>query len=108
MTPTCPFQNTRSPRLSGSIDGDRLAERGLLHVAVARRGDAGRVKRRLDQARAVDPFRRPAAPEIGRFEKALGDRDRVRLARADLREMREPEVQAVGRDREIALLAPQS
>ena len=70
------------------VGGDRLAERGLLHVAVARRGDAGRVKPRLDQARAVDPFRRPAAPKIGRFEKALGDRDMVRLARAGLREMR--------------------
>ena len=86
------------------VDGDGLAERGLLHVAVARRGHAGGGERRLDEARAVDPLRRPAAPEIRRLEKALGDRDIIRFARAGLREMTEREVQPVSRDREIALM----
>ena len=40
-----------------------------------------------DQAGAVDPLAGPAAPEIGRLEKALGDRDKVGLVRVDRREM---------------------
>ena len=106
--PTCPFQNTRSPRASGA-SGRRWRsgspKRRLLHVAVARRRDSGRGQRRLDEARAVDPLRRPPAPEIGRLEKALGDRDSVRFTRDELREMARPEVQSVLRDREVALLA---
>ena len=49
------------------------------------------------------PSRRPPAPEIGRLEEALGDRDEVRLARAELRQMARPEMQAVPGHRELAV-----
>ena len=71
------------------------------------RGEAtpAAVERGLDEARAVDPLRRPAAPEIRRLEKALGDRDVIRFAPAGLREMARPEIEPVRRDREIAFPA---
>src|SRR6185312_4378367 len=90
-------------RRVGIVDGDRLAEGRLHHVAVARRSDAGGGQRGLNEARAVDPLRRPAAPEIGRLEEKLGNRDRVARAYARIREMPRPQMQAVRRDREIAL-----
>ena len=80
MTPTWPFQNTRSPRTSGPSAETANAERRFLQVAVARRGDPGGRQRRLNEPRTVDPFRRPSAPEIGRVEEALRDRDEVRFA----------------------------
>src|SRR5262249_27143857 len=43
-------------------EGDRLAERLLLHVAVARTGDAAGRERHLHQAGAIDAEARLAAP----------------------------------------------
>ena len=60
-------------------DGDGLAEIPLLHVAVARRRDPGRVERELDEAGAVEAEAGAAAPEIGRADEALGDGDEIGL-----------------------------
>src|SRR5215207_7296135 len=59
---------------------DGLAERGLLHVGVTRRRDAGGGERDLDQTRAVEAETRLATPQVGRAYQAFGDGDEVRLA----------------------------
>ena len=105
MIPTWPFQNTRSPRRRRAervVERQRPAERGLLHVAVARRGDSRRHQRGLRQAGAVDPFAGAPAPQIGRLEKTLGDGDEIGLARVDRREVLGVEEKAVVGDGEIA------
>ena len=102
MMPTWPFQNTRSPRRRCAqrvVERQRLAERRLLHVAVARRGDSRRHQRGLRQAGAVDPLAGAPAPQIGRLEKTLGDGDEIGLARVDRREMPGVEEEAVVRRR---------
>ena len=66
----------------------RFAEREFLHVAVARAGDAGGLQRNLDQARAIEPERRLAAPQIGRAEKSLRRRRRNPALGLDRRQMR--------------------
>ncbi len=87
------------------VERQRPAERGLLHVAVARRGDSRRRERGLRQAGAVDPLAGAPAPQIGRLEKTLGDGDEIGLARVDRREMLGVEEEAVAGDGEIAVEA---
>ena len=87
------------------VERQRRAERRLLHVAVARRGDSRRRQRGLRQAGAVDPFAGAPAPQIGRLEKTLGDGDEIGLARVDRREMPGVEEEAVVGDGEIAFEA---
>ena len=55
---------------------DLLPERGL-HVAVAGTIDAAGAERNLDEARAVDPTARAAAPLVRRAEEQFGRCDRV-------------------------------
>jgi microcin C transport system ATP-binding protein len=50
----------------------KFSKRQFLHVTVARAGDAGRLKRHLHEARAVEPERSLAAPQIGAAEKLFG------------------------------------
>src|SRR5207302_4921841 len=57
----------------------RLANSGLLHVAVARTGDAGGMQRHLHETRTIDAKAALAAPEIGRAHEALGNGDEVGL-----------------------------
>ncbi len=66
---------------------DRRAERGLLHVAVARTGDAAGGERKLHQAGTIEAERGLAAPQIWRADKALGDRDEIGLILLDRLEM---------------------
>ena len=80
MMPTCPGQNTRSPRSSPSkFAADRYvaAELGLLHVAVARAVEARHLHGHLHQARAVEAQAGLAAPQVGRADETLGDGDEV-------------------------------
>src|SRR5262245_12001877 len=63
------------------------AERLFLHGAVARTGNAARAERDLQQARTVETERRLAAPQIGRSQEALGDRDEVAFMAVDGNEM---------------------
>ena len=78
------------------IEGDRRAERGFLHVAVARRGDARRRQRRLGQPRTINPLRCPPAPEIGGFEESFGDGGEIirrgAASRSEMREKMRPSV----------------
>src|SRR6185437_4941143 len=74
----------------------QFSERYFLHVAVARAGVAGRLQRDLHQSGAVDAERCLAAPQIGRVEKFLGDRDEIRLPRLERSEMRQLQMPAVG------------
>src|SRR6476660_6955212 len=66
----------------------RPPEAILLHVAVARAAGAGGVQRNLDEAGAIDAERALAAPEIGRADKAFGDRDEILFHRIEAAEMR--------------------
>ena len=66
--------------------------------AIARSAEGG-----LDEARAVDPLRRPAAPKIRRLEKALGDRDEVRFVILCAGKMARPKMAPVLGDLEIAV-----
>ena len=83
---------------------DRRAERLLLHVAVARAGDAAGLQRDLHQAGAVDAVVGLAAPEIGRAEETFRDRDEVLLDMIERREVARRQI-AGQRDRETILLA---
>ena len=84
-------------------DVDRLAERGFLHVAVARAGDAAGVERNLHEAGAIEPEIGLAAPQIRDPEEAFGDRDEVLLALRERRDVAERN-EAERRDREAVLL----
>src|SRR3954465_12737288 len=65
---------------AGEADG--LAERLLLHVAVARAGDATGMQRDLDEAGAVDAGGGLAAPEVWHVEETLGDGDEIAFVRS--------------------------
>src|SRR5208283_675377 len=56
---------------------DGTPELRLLHIAVARRRDAGPRQRALHEARAIDPERTLAAPEIRDADQRLGDSDEI-------------------------------
>ena len=58
-------------------DRHGVADLGLLHVAVARAGVTGRLHGDLNEARAVDPEARLAAPNVGDAGEAFGDGDEV-------------------------------
>ena len=88
MMPTWPAQNTRSPRArpprSAATD-TALAELGLLHVAVARTGEAGGVHGDLQQPRAVHaqaascrPTRRARRGRLRRRRRSRTRSDRAR------------------------------
>ena len=83
---TWPFQNMRSPRRI-SVSATGLPSDKLLHVAVARAGNARRLQRDLHEAGTIEPERGLAAPQIGRIEKHLGDGDEIACARLDRREV---------------------
>ena len=83
---TWPFQKMRSPRLQAGKVG-RLAERLLLHVAVARAWDAAGGQRDLHQTRAVEAHAGLAAPEIGRADEPLRHRDEIGFLGVERREM---------------------
>ena len=85
-------------------DVDRLAERGFLHVAVARAGDAAGVERNLHEAGAIEPEIGLAAPQIRDPEEAFGDRDEVLLALRERRDVAERN-EAERRHGEAVLLA---
>src|SRR5690348_18347941 len=70
-----------------SLEACRRAKRPLLHVAVARAGEAGCRKRHLHQSGAVDAEAGLAAPEIRHTDKTLGDLDEIRLDRAQRNEV---------------------
>ena len=70
-----PEEKIATARIDNSAE--QRAERCLLHVAVARAGEAAGVERKLHQSRTVDPKRGPAAPEIWHMQECFGDRDRV-------------------------------
>jgi len=81
------------------------AERGLLHVAVARaRYPAGR-ERDLEQPRAIEPERGLAAPQIGHVQKRFGDGDRVGREGVERRQMPGRNIAAGTGDRERLLQA---
>src|SRR4029077_7655028 len=67
---------------------DRRAERGFLHVAIARADAARGGERDLDEARAIETERGLAAPQIRHAEKALRHGDEIRLDAIERREMR--------------------
>ncbi len=99
---TWPFQNTRSPRsrsAASALVAMRRSERRLLHVAVARAGDAAGGERNLHETRTVEPERGLAAPQIGHAEKALGDRDEIAFVIAERREMCRRHIGAARRHR---------
>src|SRR5262249_1156937 len=92
-----------APPQFGGRNRERLAERLLLHGAVARAGNTARGKRDLEEARTVETERRLAAPQIGRSQEALGDRDEVALPLVDGNEVARRHVAAGGGDRERRL-----
>ena len=101
---TWPFQKIRSPRLERRrIGGRRRSQRRFLHVAVARACDAAGGQRDLDEPRAIETERGLAAPQIGRAEKALGDRDEVRFVLVERRKVRGRHVGAGWRHRHAIL-----
>ena len=65
----------------------RNAEFCLLHVAVARRGDTGRVERHLHEARTIYANARASAPKIGDADKALGNLDEIARGSAERRDV---------------------
>ena len=78
---TWPFQNTRSPRRRFAIAGDNT----LPSAVPACRCRAGRRRPRRSARPAPGPSNRSrgalAAPQIGRADEPLGDRDEIRLSR---------------------------
>src|ERR1051325_5816471 len=80
-----PENEIAAPQRLG-VDG--CAERLLLHVAVARAGNAAGVQRDLHEPRTIETVIRLAAPEIGRAQKALRHRDEIALLRPKRRDMR--------------------
>ena len=82
-----------------------FAERGFLHVAVARAGHAASGQRHLDEPRAVQPEAGLAAPEIRCAEKLFGDRDEIRFRGGNRHKMPLRHVAARGGDREACVLA---
>src|SRR5262249_3291982 len=101
---TLPEYEIASPQFGGR-DRELSAERVLLHGAVARAGNAARAERDLQEARAVEAERRLAAPQIGRAQEALGDRDEIAFFAVDGNEMACRNVAAGGGDREHVLAA---
>ena len=77
MIPTCPRQNTRSPRTSGATSGERRPDQRRLHVGIARRLPAAGDQRQLHQPRAVDAADAAPGPEIGHADEPLGLRHEV-------------------------------
>ena len=100
---TWPFQNTRSPRRSVASIAIAVPSALLLHVAVARAGDAAGAERDLHQAGAVDAVAGLAAPQIGRAEEALRHRDEILLDMIERRQVARRQI-AGRRDREAVLL----
>src|SRR5262249_59941150 len=66
-----------------TVEADVPAQPALLHVAVARARNAARGERNLHEAGTVDAEAGLAAPQVGRAEKALGDRHEVALVRVE-------------------------
>src|SRR5215813_11731107 len=99
-----PEHEIAPPQLGGR-DRELAAERLLLHGAVARAGNSARAERDLQEARTVEAERRLAAPQIGRSQEALGDRDEIAFMAVDGNEMARRYVAAGGRDRERVLAA---
>ena len=84
MIPTCPFQNTRSPRRSGAPACERAPDQRRLHVRIARGRAAAGEQRELDEARAVDAAGAAPAPEVGHAEEPLGLGDEVARDRGEV------------------------
>ena len=84
------------------IDRKALAQRRLLQIGVARRGDSGFRERDLNEARAIDPEARFAAPEIRAADEAFRDRDEIRCLSRERAEMRREDEAAAGELHEIA------
>ena len=73
-----PEQEIAAPQIAECrVRFDRSAERLLLQVGIARRGNAAGVERDLQQPGAIDPQAGLAAPQLGHAAKALGDRDEI-------------------------------
>ena len=81
------------------------AEAVVLHVAVARAAGAGGVQRYLHQAGAIDAKTALAAPQIGRADKTLGDRDEILRHRIDAADMLPRQIPAFARHGEGAVFA---
>src|SRR5262245_48891088 len=84
---------------------ERLAQRRLLHVAVARAGHAAGGERNLEEARAVEAETGLAAPKIGRAHEAFGNFDEIALGAVERGEMARRHVAARRGDRERLLHA---
>ena len=86
--PTCPFQNTRSPRFRPSrppATGILAAKLGLLHVGVAGRRKPGRLQRSLNEPRAIQANARAAAPKVRHANEAFRDRHEISRMAAERR-----------------------
>ena len=73
-----PYGLSRTPdRRAGASRRNGWPSAFFHHVGVARRGDARRLQRGLDQAGTIQPGKRLAAPDIGHAEKLLRHRDEI-------------------------------
>src|SRR5262245_19728336 len=82
---------------------ERLAQRRLLHVAVARAGHAAGGERDLEEARAVEAETGLAAPQVGHSQEAFGNRDEIALGAVERGEVARGHVAARRGDREWLL-----